>query len=188
MERNKRAVVLLGLIEEIRDNLSWCGETHIQKATYFLQEMMQVPMDFDFILYKHGPFSFDLADEITAMRADNLLKLQPQPYPYGPYPYGPSILPGAATESLMKRFPKTLRKYSPHMTFVAKKLGGKKVNELEKLATALYVTFENESGGEVQSRAQRIHKLKSHVPTDEALEATKTVDRFIQASREILAA
>ena len=183
MERNKKAVVLLGLIEELRGNLSWCGETHIQKATYFLQEMMQVPLGFDFILYKHGPFSFDLADEITAMRADNLLKLQPQPYPYGP-----SILPGAASESLMKRFPKTLKKYSLHTAFVAEKLGGKKVNELEKLATALYVTFENESGAEVKSRARRIHKLKPHISTDEALKATKIVDQFIEALRDILSA
>ena len=183
MERNKRAVVLLGLIEELRDNLSWCGETHIQKATYFLQEMMQVSLGFDFILYKHGPFSFDLADEITAMRADNLLKLQPQPYPYGP-----SILPGEASESLIKRFPKTLKKYSHHTALVAEKLGGKKVNELEKLATALYVTFENESSGDVQSRAQRIHALKPHVSIEEALEATKTVDEFREDSIKIFAA
>ena len=183
MERNKRAVVLLYLVEELRNNLSWCGETHIQKATYFLQEMMQVPLGFEFILYKHGPFSFDLADEITAMRADNLLKLQPQPYPYGP-----SILPGEARESLMKRFPKTLKKYSHHTTLVAEKLGGKKVNELEKLATALYVTFKNESGGDLRSRAQRIHDLKPHVSIEEALEATKTVDQFTKDSRNILAA
>jgi uncharacterized protein YwgA len=182
MERNKKAVVLLGLIEELRDNLSWCGETHIQKATYFLQEMMQVPLGFDFILYKHGPFSFDLADEITAMRADNFLKLQPQPYPYGP-----SILPGEASKSLMKRFPKTLQKFSSHTTFVAEKLGGKKVNELEKLATALYVTSGNKSSGDVQ-RAQRIHDLKPHVSIDEALEATKTVDQFTEDSRNIIAA
>lgn len=181
MERNKRAVILLGLVEKLRNNLSWCGETHIQKATYFLQEMMQVSLGFDFILYKHGPFSFDLTDEITAMRADNLLKLQPQPYPYGP-----SILPGKASESLIKRFPKTLKKYRPHTTLVAEKLGGKKVNELERLATALYVTFENESSGDVQSRAQRIHALKPHVSLEEAFEATKTVDQFTEDSRNIL--
>lgn len=183
MERNKRAVILLGLVEELRDNLSWCGETHIQKATYFLQEMMQVPLEFDFILYKHGPFSFDLTDEITAMRADNLLKLQSQPYPYGP-----SILPGKASESLMKRFPKTLQKYSSHTTFISKKLGGKKVNELEKLATALYVSSVNKSNGDVQFRAQRIHDLKPHVSIEKALEATKTVDQFTEDSRNILAA
>ncbi len=183
MERNKRAVILLGLVEGLKNNLSWCGETHIQKAAYFLQEMMQVPLGFDFILYKHGPFSFDLADEITAMRADNLFRLQPQPYPYGP-----SILPGKASKSLMKRFPKTLEKYSPHTTLIAEKLGSKKVNELEKLATALYVTFENKSGGDVQSRARRIHALKPHVSLEEAIEETKTVDQFTEDSRRILAA
>lgn len=123
MERNKRAVILLGLVEELKNNLSWCGETHIQKATYFLQEMRQVPLEFDFILYKHGPFSFDLTDKITAMRAemrtDNLLKLQPQPYPYGP-----SILPGEASKSLMKRFPKTLQKFRSHTTLNASHLVG----------------------------------------------------------------
>ncbi|MFH1075636.1 MAG: hypothetical protein V1753_02145, partial [Pseudomonadota bacterium] len=118
----------------------------------------------------------------TAMRADNLLKLQPQPYPYGP-----SILPGEDSKSLMKRFPKTLKKYSHHTALVAEKLGGKKVNELERLATALYVTFENKSSGDVQ-RAQRIHDLKPHVSIDEALEATKTVDQFTEDSRNIIAA
>jgi len=183
MERNRRAVILLDLIEQLRDNLSWCGETHIQKATYFLQEMMQVPLGFEFILYKHGPFSFDLADEITAMRADNLLKVQPQPYPYRP-----SILPGKASESLMKRFPKTLKKFRPYIAFVAEKLGGKKVNDLERLATALYVILENESDSNVQSQAQRIHKLKPHIPIEEAIEAVKTVDEFLKESKVILQA
>ncbi|MDL1979420.1 MAG: hypothetical protein LWX52_15255 [Deltaproteobacteria bacterium] len=124
-----------------------------------------------------------MIDEITAMRADNLLKLQPQPYPYGP-----SILPGEASEYFMKRFPKTVKKYNPHTSIVAERLGGKKVNELERLATALYVTFESKSGGDLRSRAQRIHDLKPHVSLDEALEATRTVDQFTEDSREIFAA
>ena len=183
MERNKKAVVLLALVQGLKDNSSWCGETHIQKATYFLQEMMQVPLGFDFILYKHGPFSFDLTDEITAMRADNLLKLKPQPYPYGP-----SILPGEASKLLMKRFPKTLKKYAFHTNLVSEKLGDKKVSELERLATALYVTLENETEGDPHSRAKRIHELKPHVSIDEALEATQAVDEFAEDSRKMLAA
>ncbi len=183
MERNKRAVILLALVQSLKDNSSWCGETHIQKATYFLQEMMQVPLGFDFILYKHGPFSFDLTDEITAMRADNLLRLVAQPYPYGP-----SILPGEASQSLMERFPKTLRKFAPHIGLVAEKLGGKKVSELERLATALYVTLKNETDGDLQSRASRIHDLKPHASIDQALEATQMVDEFAEDSKRILTA
>jgi len=73
MNRLKRDVVILSLIENLKKKGSWCGETHIQKATYFLQELFDFPLGFEFILYKHGPFSFDLSDKLTAMRADMLL-------------------------------------------------------------------------------------------------------------------
>jgi uncharacterized protein YwgA len=60
MDRLRRAAILTRLIEQLRNGGSWCGETHVQKATFFLQELLNVPLSLDFILYKHGPFSFDL--------------------------------------------------------------------------------------------------------------------------------
>src|SRR6516225_10114425 len=83
MDRLRMAAVLTRLIEQLRARGSWCGETHVQKATLFLQDLMCVPLGFDFILYKHGPFSFDLRDELTSLRADGLIKLEPQ-WGYGP--------------------------------------------------------------------------------------------------------
>ena len=56
MERLQRASILLRLNEELRKSGSWAGETHMQKATFFLQELLAVPLGFDFVLYKHGPF------------------------------------------------------------------------------------------------------------------------------------
>jgi len=44
----------------------------------FLQDLMRVPLELEFILYKHGPFSFDLRSELTSLRADELVKLEPQ--------------------------------------------------------------------------------------------------------------
>lgn len=82
MKRLQREAVLLSLIIEMKARGSWCRETHIQKTTYFLQELLEVPMGFEFILYKHGPFSFDLSDEITAMRSNALLQYQSHA-PYG---------------------------------------------------------------------------------------------------------
>ena len=75
MDRMAKAA-LIELIEKLRQEGSWCGETHVQKAVYFLQNLMGVPLQFDFILYKHGPFSFDLRDELTALRADGILRLE----------------------------------------------------------------------------------------------------------------
>ena len=62
MKKSQRDAVLLSLVGEMINKGSWCGETHIQKAAYFLQVLLEVPLEFDFILYKHGPFSFDLSD------------------------------------------------------------------------------------------------------------------------------
>ena len=60
MERLQRAAILTELMDRLRADGSWCGETHVQKATYFLQEVLGVQTGFEYILYKHGPYSFDL--------------------------------------------------------------------------------------------------------------------------------
>lgn len=78
MDRLKRGAILVQLVRELRENGSWCGETHLQKGTYLLQELTKVPLGLEFILYKHGPFSFDLRDELTGLRADEVIALQPQ--------------------------------------------------------------------------------------------------------------
>src|SRR5712692_9118533 len=106
MRRLQRIVILADLASRLGKYGSWCGETHLQKATYFLQELGKVPLGYSFVLYKHGPFSFDLRDELTAMRADGLLELRPQP------PYGPSLVPTERASEFARRFPKTLGKYS----------------------------------------------------------------------------
>jgi hypothetical protein len=174
MERLQRAAILSSLVQKLKEKGDWCGETHIQKTTYFLQELMKTPLGFDFILYKHGPFSFDLNDEITAMLADNLFILQPQPYPYGP-----SILPGSGSRSLLERYYKTVSQFSKQLDFVAQKLGGKKVTELERLATALFVTFGEDTDKTIEFRAKKINELKPHVTLDEAKEAVFKVDQII---------
>ncbi len=180
MKRLQRDAVILSLIENLRAKGSWCGETHIQKAMYFTQELLRVPLEFEFVLYKHGPYSFDLSDELTAMRADALLRLQLQPYPYGP-----SFIHGRGSKLIKKLYPRTLKKYEPMVKFVADKLGGKNVAELERLATALYVTREINTDNSIESRARCIHKLKPHVSLDEARDAISVVDTLIEESYDV---
>jgi hypothetical protein len=179
MERLERDAILLSLLERLKANGSWCGETHVQKATYFLQELLGVPLDFDFILYKHGPFSFDLGDEITAMRVDSFIKIQPQSYPYGP-----SLLPDARSEQVKRLFSQVADKYESQVRFVGEKLGSRGVAELERIATAFYVTREGKTDGSQSARAQRINDLKPHVSLDQAQEAVSTVDEIIKESQQ----
>ncbi len=172
MQDLQRASILLALNQELRKAGSWAGETHMQKATYFLQELLRVPLGFEFILYKHGPFSFDLRDELTAMRAHGFLRLEPQ------YPYGPSLLPGEKSEMLQQEHQKAIEGYRPVIDFVSQKLGNKDVAGLERIATALYVTLD----GSVPSadRARKITELKPHISSAEAAAAVAEIAGVVE--------
>src|SRR5258707_96416 len=84
MKYAQRVAVLGLLIREMREKGSWTGETHIQKGAFLLQELMGVNLGLDFVLYRHGPFSFDLRDELSSMQADELLALVLRREGYGP--------------------------------------------------------------------------------------------------------
>jgi hypothetical protein len=177
MKRMARIAVLISLVEELRNNDNWCGETHIQKATYFLQRMLGVDLGHEFILYKHGPYSFDLSEELGHLRADNLLEVMPQS------PYGPRMLPGEAWADLKENFPKTIGLHAEKVAFLGEWLGNKGVAELEKLATALYVTMELHI--EKGRRAEKIHELKPHVSLEEAQAALEELDMNAETAKEL---
>ncbi|BBB90484.1 MAG TPA: hypothetical protein PKA28_15625 [Methylomusa anaerophila] len=170
MKRLQRTALMLSLMKKLKNRGSWCGETHIQKAAFFLQKLLEIPLGYDFILYKHGPYSFDLTEDLTAMRADGLVKMVSQPYPYGPTMV-------AKDTPVMQQFDEFISQYESSIDFVAENLGGKGVAELERLATALYVTLEDGTRL-VEDRAKRVNELKPHVSIDQALEAVKEVDQL----------
>jgi len=173
MKEEQNRAVLMKLIMSLRSKGSWCGETHIQKAAYFLKHLTDVPVDFDFILYKHGPFSFELSDELSVMRTFDLLNMENR------YPYGPRIEDTNMGGKLCNRYPKTLAKYKKQINYIADKLGDKGVVDLEKLATAYYVTLENSDKDE-DIRADIIVELKPHIKPEAAKQAVQEVDAFIE--------
>jgi hypothetical protein len=180
MERLKRRAVLLTLIEALEQKDSWCGETHIQKATYFLQDLLGVPLGFDFILYKHGPFSFDLSDELTAMRADEIIQLKLRPHPYGP-----SIIPGPNSNRLKELFPKTIERYKKYVDFLVNELGSYAVSELERLATARYVS-RSSSIENISDKASHINNIKPHISVEDARRSLEDEQRIHEKAKEII--
>ena len=140
---------------------------------FFVQELMGVPTEFQFILYKHGPFSFDLRDELTALRADGLIELEAQSY-------GAKLIPTKRSNYVKSHYSKTAAQYASAVEFVATKLGKKKVAELERLGTAFYVRRRSEdSGASVDDRAKRVVELKPHISIAQARQAVEEVDRLI---------
>jgi len=155
---------------------SWCGDTHVQKACYFLQELLNVPLGFKFILYKHGPYSFDLNDEMSALRADEFLDIYVRESQYGP-----SYCLGNLASKLRQKFPKTSHRFSKQILFVAETIGDKGVSELERLATALFVRLNEKEELNVADAADVLTRYKPHVPTTMAVQAITRVDEIRNA-------
>lgn len=170
MDRYEQAAILLELIDRMRYRGSWTGETHVQKETFFLQELLTVPLGFDYILYKHGPFSFDLRDELTMLQADQLTRIDIQPYPWGP-----RLATTELASGYKQRYAALVREYADKVDFVAERIGNRRVVELERLATALFVSQQQQNESE-ETRARKVTSLKPHVLFADALTAVRFVD------------
>ena len=170
MPNIEQSGLILALANALRERGSWAGETHIQKAGYLLQHLVNVPLGVNFILYKHGPFSFNLRAQLAEMESEQFVTWEPRPFPYGP-----TMMPGRSGELLLAvaSLPK---QYHAQIDFVAEKLANKRVTDLERLATALYVT--HEPGVAREQRPARINALKPHVTIQDAVAAVEEIDHL----------
>jgi len=114
VERTKKVAIILQLTTRMANKGIWCAEANIQKGIYSLQETLGVYMDFDFVVYKKQNISFELQDELTAMRADNLLVLKEQ----NSYPY--ALLPGIEADLFLKKF--FDKKYGTSIDYIVEEL------------------------------------------------------------------
>lgn len=172
MDRFPQQAVILALLNAMKEQGSWCGETHVQKCVYFLKEGLKVPLGLDFVLYKHGPFSFDLRELLGEMRSILLIDIEQR------RPYGPSLVVSESGQSLASRFPRTISQWTPHIEFVSNNLADKDVASLERLSTALYVKREYREAPATE-RALRIVDLKPHISEERAKSAVEEVDKLL---------
>ena len=174
MERLRRAALLSRLIEKLRERESRCGEPHVQKAAFFLQELMDVPLGFTFIMYKDGPYSFDLRDDLTGLRADEIVRLEPQ------WPSGPRIGLTDRSRHIKRMYVRTLQNYEDEIDSVATWLGPKGLADLERCGTALFVTRHADLEGSVDSRVEEVVRRRPHVSRRDARVAVEEVGRQME--------
>lgn len=173
----EKSAVLLNLAAELRRQGSWTGETHIQKAMYLLQEILGLPTDFEFVLYKHGPFSFDLRELLNQMEAERAIELEEQEYPYGP-----KIKEGVLGPRILATV-KGSNQFQGQISFIAKELGNARVADLERIATALYVTLD--SRVPPTNRVPKVTELKPHIKPAEAEAAFARIQQLIKKALQM---
>ena len=139
---------------------------------------MDVDLGLDYVLYKHGPFSFDLREELTSIRADGWPTAVPQP------PYGPTLKATDPSRRLRTERSAFLDTERPAISFVATQFGAKGIAELERLSTALWVTQEQPRLDDA-AVAEEIRRLKPHIGAPEAAKAVTEVHTMRQEAERL---
>jgi hypothetical protein len=178
MERLSNNVVTLKLLDSLREHGSWGGETHLQKAAYLLKEMYNVPLDNEFVLYKHGPFSFDLRDEMAQLKTARQVQVEPQPAPFGP-----KLGISQVGQNLLNRLQYRWEPYREQINQVAQWLSDYGVKKLEQLATAWHVISETPQGNRSAWQA-RLQEIKPHIGEEDAQAAIAEILERKQALSE----
>lgn len=168
-------IVLTGrIVERLNSMGSWCGETHIQKSAYIAKIVEQVPLESEFILYKHGPYSFDLSATLLDMRAQNIVVATPQ----GGYGSSYSLNNGLWS-AITRASGGSYDRYMESINFVCSQFAKRKVSELERVATAVFVrvNYSNLSPDEMRSK---LMELKPHIGRTESALAFQEAGIFFR--------
>ena len=178
MEIAKKAVIIAEMLDRIIRAGSWAGDTHLQKGMFFLQTMRGVPTGYDFVLYRYGPYSFGLRDDLIPLQSFGIIEVSPKPYPYGP-----GLATGESSRRLRARFSKTLARYDADFSFVADHFGSLNAGESERLATAHYFYLEGKADLSHEEVAHQVNAVKPHISFSEGVEAARRVRSLAESSR-----
>ena len=168
----REAAIIATLIDRIAASGKFCGETLIQKSVFFLEKLFDVPLSAKFRLYYYGPFSFDLREQLQGMQADDFVKVRP-------HERGATYIAGERYAILRRQFPKTIASHDRAIEFAALELAKLGVKDLEPLATALYLTSDDQNAS-IQDRARKLHSVKPHVETPTAIQSVEQIDAWIK--------
>jgi uncharacterized protein YwgA len=125
------AAWVLAAVDALNRHRSWTGRVHVHKHLFITQVLELAAPPFEFVLYDYGPYSFDLDNKIIELELlGHLSRSYPQPG------YGPRYEPTLQGLELAR----TLRPEDREaVDQVATQLGDRKSQELERIATCLWV-------------------------------------------------
>lgn len=165
----------LTAIEQLRRNGSWTGRIHVHKHLFITQVLKLANVPFEFQLYDYGPYSFELDERFVDLElSGHVARSYPQP------DYGPSYsLTSTGTELAHRLSSQTVSELSR----VAAKLGKRKSQDLELIATCLWVIYREsiEDDNLILAKVQAIKPKFSLEEIRAGLEESRKLTRELAA-------
>jgi uncharacterized protein YwgA len=144
--------LILETVKGLRNQKSWTGRTHVVKTLFLAAQKADLP--FEFVLYKHGPYSFEVDEELESMLSYDAVEKD------AIGGYGPQLRVGEGAVFVEDQVVSAsaldaIRKATQYVS-------SRNVSELEALATTVWLM----TPGQPNERAELVSgliKLKPHI-------------------------
>jgi uncharacterized protein YwgA len=163
-----------GIIAELASKLEGVspqfGKTVLQKLVFILQEVYKVPCDYEYTLYNYGPYSNELAGDLSFFASLDGVKVE---WNQG---LGYKILPAPKTDHFRQKVRAFLDKYKNSIDEVINKFGRMSARELELCSTIIYVFNQSLTGKD--DLIFRVKEIKPHFSINEINDAVKQLIEY----------
>lgn len=160
---NTRSAILARLVSRAPEKK--LGRTQVMKLFYFLQELKDVPLGYDFRLFTYGPFDSEVLSDLATACSASTVREETKIYSRG---YGYEITPGPYADRLSRELEASNHEVANLVDEVLRDFGSYSAADLELLSTILFVDREFSKTGNVVSQetlAERVQQIKPHFRT-----------------------
>ena len=160
----RRYALIAELADQVHQRGGGFGKTALQKLVYFLQELQDVDLGYEFSLYTYGPFCSALVDDLDTARELGAVEVK---Y-LGPLE-GYDIFPGPST-SIREKAKGFIDQKSEQIRTVVADFGRMWAKELELRATIVYVERDAHRSGQQPAEdfvVSTVRDLKPHFSADQ---------------------
>jgi len=153
------------------------GKTALQKIIYILQGSCNVPLNYHFEFFTHGPYSRKLSNDLELAEYNRAIKINKEEM-------GTNISQGEKSEEFISLVHDFISKYDNDICRVLADFGGYNAKELEVRATLIFIYnyFKNEK----KSREKLIDIFISSKPYFGTAEIGRALDELVQKNYVIL--
>ncbi|GAV23387.1 hypothetical protein [Carboxydothermus pertinax] len=156
---NKYGLIIY-LVKELQKVSPQIGKTVIQKMVYILTELFNVPTGYEFSLYTYGPYSSELAEDISFVAALDGIKVKSSKK------FGYEIKVGSRSREIIKEAESFIKDYMSNIKQAVEAFGSLTARELELRSTLIYIAV-NESNLSKDGIIKKFKVLKPYFTYEE---------------------
>jgi len=166
--------LILAVIEDFHANGKAVYKHQIQKVLYLLSIQGEVNVPFDFVLYRRGPYSFEVDAEIEQMLSYAAITRAASGA------YGTTFIPGR-NAAFVHEHARAFTPAEQHAIHRICQFAAEQTPlELDRVSAAGWLRAREQLRDD-QGIASRLRSLKSHVSNDEANTAAQSLARLLPA-------